>query len=358
MLKNVLLSGLSLLVLCGIAFGQIQQPRVPTEYTINGRLIFGNTSAPDDRIEVRLMGNSSAQVLQTAYSDSGGNFEFRGLQSGAYVIAIDVPDYEEIREPVQVVSFGGSQRVTHVSILLNRTTNIRRGLAGGLPSDDPDVIDVAEMQQNFPKKAVDEYKKAMEDRKKGDNKSALKRLLGAAELAPTFYQVHSNLGVIYQEMKQFRDAEREYRRAAELNPRSPQPLINLGSLFIEESDTRRSEGYRVMGALLDNAMDSLDDAIKLRPTSGTAHYYLGTAYYKSAFYEEAEVSLKKALDLEPSMSSIRLMLVNVYRQQNRGQDILDQLDAYLKENPKASNKAEIAQTRAAVAKVMEESSIK
>jgi len=357
MLRKMVLSGLALLLSVPLAYGQFpQQQRAPVDYSINGRLIFGNTSAPDDRIEVKLMANASAQVLSTVYSDSGGNFEFRNLQAGSYVIAVDLPGYEDVREAVQLANFGGSQRVTHVSILLNRVTTIRRDLDGGLPSDDPDVIDITEMQQKLPKKAVDEYKKGIEDHRKGDNDKALKRLLEAAALAPDFYQVHNNLGVIYQEQKQFRDAEREYRRARELNPRSPQPFINLASLFIEESDTRRSEGFRVVGGLLDEAMDFLDEAIKLRPTSAMAHYYLGTAYYKSAFYEEAEASLKKALDLDSNMSSVRLMLVNVYRQQNRGQDILNQLDAYLKENPKASNRAEIAQMRAAVAKVLESAS--
>jgi tetratricopeptide (TPR) repeat protein len=302
------------------------------------------------------MGNTSAQVLQSAYSDSGGNFEFRNLQPGSYTLAIDLQGYEEIREPVQIVSFGGAQRVTHVSILLNRLTTLRRDTDGGLPSDDPDVIDITEMQRNYPKKAVEEYKKAVDDRKKGDNDKALKRLLEAASLAPDFYQVHNNLGVIYQERKQFREAEAEYRRARELNSRSPQPWINLGSLFIEESDARRGEGFKTVGDLLNNAMDSLDEAIKLRPTAAMAHYYLGTAYYKSGFYPEAETSLKKAFDLDSHLSSVRLMLVNVYRQQNRGEDVLAQLDAYLKENPKASNRAEIQQMRAAMAKVLESAS--
>lgn len=355
MVKNVVLSGLGLCLVVGVALGQISQQRTPQDYSINGRLMFGNTGAPNDRIEVRLMENSGAQVLTTAYSDSGGNFEFRNLQPGTYVIAVDLPGYEEIRESAQIISFGGAQRVTHVSILLNRLTTIRRSSDGGLSSDDPDVIDITEMQRNFPKKAIDAYKKAIEDRKKGDTEKALKRLLEAAQLAPDFYPVHNNLGVIYQEKKQYRDAERAYRLARELNPRSPQPLINLGSLFLEESDARRPEGFQVVGKLLNDAMDFLDEAIKLRPSSAIAHYYLGTAYYKSEFYEEAEASLKKALDLESNMSSVHLMLVNVYRQQNRGEDVLAQLDAYLQKNPKASNRAEIAQMRAAVAKAVLES---
>jgi tetratricopeptide (TPR) repeat protein len=129
--------------------------------------------------------------------------------------------------------------------------------------------------------------------------------------------------------------------------------VNLGSLFIQESDSRRAEGFEVVGKLLDDAMDVLDQAIEIRPRSAMAHYYLGAAYYKSGFYEEAEASLKRAHDLDSSMGAIRLMLVNVYMKQSRWQDVLTHLDAYLKENPKASDRATIEHMRATVVKGLE-----
>ena len=254
---------------------------------------------------------------------------------------------------MQVSSIGGVSRVTNVNILMNPKIELRRVDDGGNPSEDRDVIDITEIQRTYPKKAVDEYKKALEDHRKGDSAKSLKRLQDVLKLAPDFYQVHNNLGVLYQEMEQYRDAEKEYRRAAELNPRSPQPLINLGSLFIQESDSRKAEGFKVVGKLLDDAMDCLDEAINLRPTAAMAHYYLGSAYYKSAFYKEAEASLKKSLDLDSSLGRTRLMLVNVYIKTNRWQDVLANLDAYLKENPKAADHADIERRRATVAKGLE-----
>jgi Flp pilus assembly protein TadD len=350
MTRKVVLAVLLLEVFAAAVFGQIRQP-VIQDYSISGRIVFGMTNPPEERIEVRLVG-LGAQVLATAFSDIGGNFEFRNLQPGAYIIHIDFPGFEEVREPVEVRNLGG--RNANVSILMNRILDVRRQEGpDGLPTDDPDVIDVSEMQTTYPKKAIDEYKRALEDSRKGDTEKAMKRLQEALKLAPDFYHAHNNLGVIYQRRGQYREAENEYRTARELSPTSQQPLVNLGSLFIQEADSRQADGRRVVGQLLDDAMDLLDEAIRMRPLSGIAHYYLGAANYKSSFYEEAEASLKRAHELEPGMSMVRLMLANVFMKQNRWDEVLSELDAYLKESPKASDRAAIEQMRAKIAEGLE-----
>jgi tetratricopeptide (TPR) repeat protein len=130
-------------------------------------------------------------------------------------------------------------------------------------------------------------------------------------------------------------------------------LINLGSLYIEESDSRKSEGEDVVGKLLDQALDILEQAVKLDSHSAMAYYYLGSANYKSSFLEEAEAALKKALELDSRLTMSRLMLVNVYMKQNRWRSVLEHLDVYLQENPKANDRAAIEEMRARVAKGLE-----
>ena len=215
------------------------------------------------------------------------------------------------------------------------------------------MIDVSEMQREYPKKAIEEYQKALQDSRKGDTEKAMKRLQEALKLAPDFYHAHNNLGVIYQKLGQYREAEKEYQTARELSPTSQQPLVNLGSLFIQEADSREADGRRVVGQLLDAAMDLLDEAIRMRPLSVMAHYYLGAANYKSGFYKEAEASLNRAHELDPRMGMIRLMLANVFMKQSKWEDVLEQLNAYLKENPKASDRAAIDQMRATIVKGLE-----
>ena len=80
-----------------------------------------------------------------------------------------------------------------------------------------------------------------------------------------------------------------------------------------------------------------------------AYSLLGTAYYKSTFYEEAEANLKHALEFDAHMPTARLMLANLYMKQQQWQNALTHLDAYLTENPNAADHAQIEETRSKVA---------
>lgn len=290
------------------------------------------------------------QLITTTYTDGAGNFEFRNIQSGQYWVVVNLEGYEEVRQQVEVYSQMG--RVATISIFLNRMPTPRRELTG-LDAADPDVIDVSQMKERFPKKAVQEYEKSLDDRKKGQDAQAMKRLEEATRLAPDFYHAHNNLGVLYQKSNRFRDAEKEFRRARELNAKTASPLINLGSLFVQEAEARKDEGEEVAGKILDDALDVLEQAIKVDPKSGMAYYYLGAANYKSAFLEEAEAALKKSLTLSGNVGTVRLMLVNVYIKQRKYNDVLQNLDAYLQENPKADNRAAVVEMRVKIVKGLE-----
>jgi len=216
--------------------------------------------------------------------------------------------------------------------------------------DDPNIVDVDQMLQKFPKKAVQEYEKGIDENRKGETAKAVKRFEEAVKIAPDFYHAHNNLGVAYMKMERFKDAESHYQRARELNKKAEQPLLNLAFLYINQADAVRAEGREVYGKLLDDAMDLLDEAIKMKPNSAAAHYYLGSAYYKSDFFVEAESSLKRAVELNSSSVNARPMLINVYIKQKRWNEVLGQIDAFLKENPKSEERKTMEELREKVSK--------
>jgi tetratricopeptide (TPR) repeat protein len=336
---------LVLLLMPSLAAGQnSSSQRAPGGFTLHGKLIFSAPHPPEDRIAVNL--ERSMQRVATAYTDGVADFEFRNLPAGSYTVVVQLEGYEDVRQNIEVYNSAG--RVATVSIMMTKNVILVRNRNSGFEGDDPDVIDVAAIKSNFPKKAVQQYEKAIEATRKGDAAKAIQMLEEATKIAPQFYQAHNNLGVAYQRLNRYRDAEREYRLARQLNPRAQQPLLNLGILFIQESDGRRAEGQPIYGKILDDALDVLDEAIKVKPWSALAHYYSGTAYYKSEFYEEAEIALKKAIDLDSTMAAARLMLVNIYAKQAKWQDALQHLDSYLRDNPKASDRDTIEEMRAKV----------
>jgi Flp pilus assembly protein TadD len=331
------------------AFAQVprqQPPPQPTgTFDIRGRLVFTNTKPPEDRIEVHL--ERSMQRIQTTFTDSMGNFEFRSLNPGDYYVQVRLPDYEDVHVPVNVLSL---QRTTSIVIQMNPLFTIVRKRNPGFEGDDPDVIDVKMIGKTYPKNAVKAYEKSIDENKKGRTDLAIKQLEEAVRIAPDFYHAQNNLGVAYLKVNRFADAEKAYKAARQINPSATQPQLNLGILYITEADARKQEGKAVFGKLLDDAMDSLDAVIKLKPRSAVAHFYLGTAYYKSDFFEEAEESFKKAREYDPAMSNVCLMLVNLYVKQRRLNDALKQIEAFLKDFPKAEERASMEDLRAKISK--------
>src|SRR5215813_513813 len=341
---------LSAVFLLTSAFGLGQVPnnsqrnRVE-DYAIRGKIVIANQHDFDQRIEVRLE-KSALQTIQTTYTDSSGNFEFRNLAPGTYYVSVTLEGYEPVHQLVEIFNSFGNFSVT---IFLNKPAVEVRDRPFGLDAADPDIVDVNQMKENFPKKAVQDYEKALEEKQKGRLESAVKLLEEAIQLAPKFFHAHNNLGILYQSLKRYPDAEREYKRSHQLNVKSERPLVNLGSLFIEQSSLQRSD-REAGGKLLDQALDSLEEAVKLNPRSALGYFLLGQANYRSDFLEEAEAAFKKAHDLDPRISAARLMLANLYVKMEKWDDVLEQLDAYLKENPKAVDRASVEQMRERIAK--------
>jgi tetratricopeptide (TPR) repeat protein len=228
------------------------------------------------------------------------------------------------------------------------TTGLARGqkemplFLDARPGEDPLLIDVTEMTQRYPKPAVQHYQKAVDDARKGRHTSAVAHLEETLRLAPEFFSAHNSLGILYQRLTRYRDAEREYNEARRLNSRSAAPLVNLGSLHIEESGIPgvAAPGRRRM---LNEALASLNAALEIQPSSASGRYLTGVVYYLTGVYEEAEAHFQLALDF--GLRASRLALANVYQQIQAWDDVVIQLDAYLRENRFASNRPWIEEAR-------------
>jgi Tfp pilus assembly protein PilF len=190
------------------------------------------------------------------------------------------------------------------------------------------VIDFRQL--SIPKKATNEYEKALRDFQSEKTQSGIEHLQKALKIAPDFYDAHFQLGLHCAPFDQ-PQAEKALRRAAQLNSRVADPLVVLGFLYLQTSR-------------LNEAIEVLDRAVELDPSSARPLYYLGSALYKAGQMARAEMVLKKSLSLDPTNHPVRLILVNTYLKGDKPAEALQEVEAYLKEAPLPQT-AEVLQLR-------------
>jgi Flp pilus assembly protein TadD len=310
----------SLLLLLLLSVDSTQAVAAGRSFT--GKLIFETPGLSCTPCQVTLL-SSGGQPIGMTIADSAGNFTFENVEGGIYTIQIEMEGFEQIEQQVNVMD-GFSSGTTTVLIAPKPIA----------PADKSNsaTVDASDFLSGYPKKAVELYKKGMDNKKKGKNDQAVKYFEQAIDIAPNFYAAHNQLGVAYKEAGRKDDAEREFLRAHELNRADADPLINLTSLYIDQDQPGR-------------AVETGEQAVKANSRSASAFFSLGMALYKFAMLDRAETALKKALELAPKMFQVRLVLANVYMKQHRYDNLMEQLDRYLAENPNGEQRPAVEDMR-------------
>jgi tetratricopeptide (TPR) repeat protein len=336
------------------AYGQlggICPPNAPDELIVAGRIIAPGVSF-DRYIEVLQLNES--QLVGYGYTGSTGEYKLPEQPIGQYYIIVRIDGFKEHKERINVF---GCEKIYPYTIFMEPEDEPIRPVLLDFSGEVKEVVDITDLKRRFPKKVIDEFENAREDRLRGDVTRARQRLEKIVRDAPDFYDARNVMGTVYLELKMFREAEKEYNIAHELNPDSAAPLVSLGSLYVQEAETSTNPDPGTVGVLLqtdlgvilDDARAVLEQAIKLKPDASFAHYLLGVAHYKSGNFKNAETSLRQALTIESRLRWARIGLANLYIRQNRWRDAMVEFDAYLAEFPKVSNRSEVQAARKKVA---------
>jgi len=143
-------------------------------------------------------------------------------------------------------------------------------------------------------------------------------VLRALQIDDSLAEAHASLGLINEHAWQFADAEKEYKRAIELNPNYPTVhqwyallLAMTGRPDDAMAEVKRAQQLDPLSAViaanvgnhyswrgdLNAAADEYKKAIELNPNLGLAHSFLGLTYLKQRREQEARVELEKAVEV-------------------------------------------------------------
>jgi tetratricopeptide (TPR) repeat protein len=300
--------------------------------TLRGRL-FLPPDQPGQAIDVVL--RQGKHVVSRLAPDDKNNYEFANLANGRYELAIKIGK-QQVKVPINLCCSANTVSVVDVNLDQNSPT-----IAVSFPLDPPDIVDVRALKRDYPREILREFDQARNDIRSGKMDRAAERLKQVVKSAPDFYSARALMGMVFHSSGCYLDAEREYLRAFELNPKSAQPMINLGSLYIEAADARLRDDRQY----IDEAITILKKAIFVQPNSSLAYCLLGSAYFKNESYTAAEESLNKALQRVRSPAAAHLMLADVYLKQKKWTDAISEIDIYLRENPFGPGRKDIINMR-------------
>jgi len=113
------------------------------------------------------------------------------------------------------------------------------------------------------------------------------------------------LGAIFERQKQYEKAEEEFKKVIDVNPKNAMVLNYYGYMLADR------------GIRLDEAHDLIQRALDQEPFNGAYLDSLGWAYYKQNKLEQAELTLRKAVERESHDPTIREHLGDVLAKQGR-----------------------------------------
>jgi tetratricopeptide (TPR) repeat protein len=293
-----------------------------TIYEVEGT-VYGPDGKPMANVAMSLQNHAGVQIDQDI-TKSDGRYRFAGVLAGTYYLSVKPPDkaIQSVVQKIELINSG-----------VNISNSSRERFDFTLKSAaTPLIAPGTVFAQVVPQDAERFYRTAVESIGKGEKESAIKDLKRALEIFPTYFLALQQLGLLYVDLEKDEQAIEPLTKAIQVNTKAASAHLGLGMAYVNLDR-------------LDKAVAELRTTIELDPRLFRAHLFLGMALITMGKLDDAEKLLKQAYSIggPKQASAAHLYLTSIYNTRKEYQRAIDELEAYLKENPKASNAPNIQQ---------------
>lgn len=171
------------------------------------------------------------------------------------------------------------------------------------------------------------------DQRLNEAKAAFERAL---ELDNSFFEARGNLGRLYIDFGQIKEAETTYTELYKLNPRSLSACIGLGNISFERAN-RLLPGTPEDQANLEIAKHWYETGLNVLKVMGIADKYvaddmaillgnLGGVEAALGYFEDGESHLKRSIELRPKEPNAHFNLGQLYHRLNRYGEAFSELE--------------------------------
>lgn len=284
------------------------------------RVVRGDTPSHPILVSLELRG----APMDSAYSDSSGTFGFHGLHPDPYYVVVNDENYEPVRRLAVIDPVMQAPTVyLDISLVPKKTEKGRAEVGSQAPGSNPNMIDIREYSERFPKAAVKEFTRGVNADRASKLDDAIRHYQKAVAIAPYFYLAHNNLGSDYLSKSDFPAARKEFEEVVRLNQSDADGYFNLSNVCMLTGQFAEARRY-------------LDEGLRRNPESGLGQFLLGSLNLRLKKLPEAESALRRAIQLNPLMAQARLQLVNLLLQQGRKDDAESILRDFLSSFPDSS----------------------
>jgi tetratricopeptide (TPR) repeat protein len=247
-------------------------------------------------------------TLATAFTTGNGSFLFNNVGAGSYELVFEDAGYQDAHESVDV-----DGPVFGLAVGLRRLE--------GADGTDGSKLTVSVRELSIPQKAREAMNKGMALYQKSDYPGSLKQFQRAVDAFPNYYEALAQIGLAYMRMKDTARAEQALRKSVEI------------------SQERYAYAFSLLAALFSSSRDfagaerEARKATELDPSSWHAQSELAQALLGLKRSGEAEPYAEAAVKLQPENAMIYLVLADIHIELRNDAGLLEDLNGYLKVAP-------------------------